>query len=120
MTKTAIVLLAIVLVVIAGTRLIVVAFAGDGTIVTTPCNEVYPADRCDLIASYAAKTLAVDRDQIASVDIVPEPTPPPGVMWTTGGATPIRLRVTLQDGSTHEIAICGGAVDDPACRPILR
>jgi hypothetical protein len=118
--RSAVVLLAIALVAVAGTRLLILTFAGDGTIATTPCVEAYSEDRCDLIAAYAAKTIQVDRGRIASVAIVPEPTLPDGRAPTLGGATPIRLRITMQDGSTDEIAICGGAVDDPACRPILR
>lgn len=117
--RSAIGLVATIVVVVAGARFLVTSFQ-PAAVPPSACLEVYAPDRCVLIASYAAKTLGVDPSRIRSIDIVPEITPPPGVMWTKGGATPIRLRVTTQDGSTNEIAICGGAVNDPDCLPILR
>lgn len=60
----------------------------------------------------AAAEIGKNRDDVAAVAIVPDP-PPEGT--TLGGAWPIRVRISLRDGSTHDAKMCGGVSSAAAC-----
>ncbi len=85
----------------------------------TPCDEHYPAARCQSMADDAAGRLHIKPDDIVSIGILPEPTPEivngQQILQTVGGARSIRVQVTLPDGSTREIPMCGGIPSGPAC-----
>jgi hypothetical protein len=84
-----------------------------------PCGQVYPPSRCQLMADAAAAQLHATHDDVVSLEIIPEPTPEVRngvtILQTRGGAAPIRLRVTLADGRTRQVAMCGGIPSGPAC-----
>src|SRR5688500_9023166 len=79
-----------------------------------PCEQIYSNDRCLAMVDVAAAEVTKNRGDVAAVGIVPDP-PPDGA--TLGGAWPIRVRIVLKDGSTHESRMCGGVSIDPACSP---
>ncbi len=85
----------------------------------TPCGEAFNAVRCQAMTDSVASRLRVTREDVISIEIMPDPTPlvVDGVivLQNRGGAAPIELRVTLADGSTHMDSICGGIPSGPAC-----
>jgi hypothetical protein len=76
------------------------------------CAAEFSAARCVAIADQVAAEVERDRGDVTSVTIVPDP-PPEGAVL--GGAWPIRIRLTFDDGTTHEGRICGGLAIAPAC-----
>jgi hypothetical protein len=84
-----------------------------------PCGERFNAVRCLAMVDTAAMQLHKTREDIVSIDIVPDPTPEVRdgvtILQTRGGAAPIVLLVTLRDGSTHQASMCGGIPSGPAC-----
>lgn len=85
-----------------------------------PCGQRFNAVRCQAMIDTAAMQLHKTREDIASIDIVPDPTPEvrDGVTifrMTTGGP-PIDLIVTLADGTiTQTTLFCVGVTSEPAC-----
>src|SRR4029453_18326743 len=84
-----------------------------------PCRDQFSAQRCNAIAAVAAGYAQVDRAEVAFVDILPEPTPEivngQTIVRIYGIATPIRVRLTLVDGTMRDVDICGGIPDGAAC-----
>jgi hypothetical protein len=85
-----------------------------------PCRQVFNAVRCLAMTDYAAVQLKVRREDIAAIDILPEPTPETHDVMTTlqtrSGGPPIDVRVTMTDGSTQLASMhCGGIASHPAC-----
>lgn len=77
-----------------------------------PCVEVYSRSRCLAMVDQAAAEISKTRADVTIATIIPDP-PPEGA--TLGGAHPIRLRITLVDGSTHDARMCGGLAMGAAC-----
>jgi hypothetical protein len=77
-----------------------------------PCAAIYGIARCQAMADVAAAEIGKGRGDVVAVTIVPDP-PPEGV--TLGGAWPIRVRISLDDGSTHDARLCGGVSIAAAC-----
>jgi hypothetical protein len=77
-----------------------------------PCIQEYGQDQCLAMVDVAAAEVGKNRGDVAAIAIVPDP-PPEGAVL--GGAWPIRVRIALKDGSTHETRMCGGVSIDPAC-----
>lgn len=71
------------------------------------------------MADTAAGYLGLDPQDVASITILPEPTNEVvdgmTILHAYGGATPIRVEVTLTNGSTLETAMCSGIPSGPAC-----
>jgi hypothetical protein len=78
-----------------------------------PCEELYSQDECDAILELATKLLKMNPDEIAAMNIAPNPTLGPGEAH--GAAPPIRLRLKLKDGSILEANVCGGVSREPIC-----
>ena len=76
------------------------------------CAAEFPPARCLAIADQVAAEVDRDRGDVTSVTIVPDP-PPEGAVL--GGSWPIRIRLTFDDGTTHEGRICGGLSIAPSC-----
>ena len=82
----------------------------------TPCVHVYNAVRCQTMTDYVAIELGATREQIASLDVIPQPTPDLNIY---SGGPPVDVSVTLRDGSVHVLNLnCGGisgvqCADDP-------
>lgn len=59
-----------------------------------------------------------------AIEILPDPTPQvvDGKIIITTGGHGLRLRVSLVDGSSHDLVMCGGIAMEPACQddPALR
>jgi len=77
-----------------------------------PCLAVYDIARCQAMTDAAAAEVGKNRDDVTAVAIVPDP-PPEGT--TLGGAWPIRVRISLSDGQTHDARLCGGVSLAAAC-----
>ena len=84
------------------------------------CEDVFSAERCSIMTEQAAVDLGLQSDDIASIAIIPEPTPEVRdgvtILMTRSGGPPIDLRVTLADGSIHVVSMdCVGIASNPAC-----
>src|SRR5262245_26111897 len=77
-----------------------------------PCAAVYPIARCEALTDIVAADIGKNRDDVASVAIVPD-APPGGVHLSAGWH--IKVRIALKDGTTHTKEVCGGVVREPAC-----
>jgi hypothetical protein len=77
-----------------------------------PCAAVYPVARCDAMTDIVAADIGKDRDDVASVAIVPD-APPGGVHLSAGWH--IKVRLALKDGTTYTKEVCGGVLREPAC-----
>jgi hypothetical protein len=87
-----------------------------------PCADVYSHARCELIALAAAVDLGLPRDAIA-IAIVPwVGLDANGRPVTLGGAPRTEVQVTLPDGSTRTVWMCGGVSMAPMCQdePVVR
>lgn len=100
---------------------------GGGPAADQPCQEVFSAERCEIMTDQAAADLGMGREAIASIAVIPEPTPEQRdgvtILMTRSGGPPIDLRVTLADGSVHVVSMnCVGIASHPACvnEPHLR
>lgn len=78
--------------------------------------------RCLVLADAAAFQLNTTRENVIAVEVLPEPSPPlvlidgKLVPQKRSGGGPIVVRVTLADGSTHEVSMgCGGVNMTPPC-----
>ena len=85
-----------------------------------PCRQSFNAVRCLAMTDYAAVQLKVRREDIAAIDIIPEPTPEirdgVTIVQTRSGGPPIDVRVTMTDGSTQLASMnCVGIASHPAC-----
>jgi len=83
----------------------------------TPCALKYNALRCQVVTDLAASNLGLTRDEIVGLDILPDPTLPPGTIRS--GGVSLALSVSLRDGSTRTTSIgCGGVAADwnPGCQ----
>ena len=78
-----------------------------------PCEQLYSKSECDAIVQLATTLLKMSPDDIVAVNIAPNPTLGPGEAH--GAAPPIRLRLTLKDGSILEANVCGGVSREPIC-----
>lgn len=81
----------------------------------TPCLQSFSRLRCQVMTDTAASKLALTRDEIVRLDILP--TPPPGTTLSGGGW--LAVQVTLADGSTRTMSMgCAGIAEDfvPACQ----
>ena len=83
-----------------------------------PCGQLFSPDRCRVMTDQAASELRLTREDVASIEIIPEPTPEVRdgvtILQIRSGAPPIDLLVTLADGTTRQTSICGG-MQSPAC-----
>lgn len=85
-----------------------------------PCADIYNAARCLAMTDFSAVQLGATREDVVSIDVLPEPTVPAQGVRSGGG--PIHVRVTLRDGTEHVVSMgCGGIRDQPTCsdRPHL-
>ena len=85
-----------------------------------PCGQRFNAVRCRAMTDTAALRLHVTREDIAAIDVAPDPTPVTRdgvtIIETTSGGKPIDLRVTLADGSIRQATMfCVGVNQEPAC-----
>ena len=78
-----------------------------------PCEQLYSNDECLAMVELATTHLGKSPDDVVAVAIAPNPTGPPGS--TLGAAPPIRIRMTLKDGTTVETPICGGVSREQVC-----
>lgn len=78
-----------------------------------PCAQLYSRDDCRAMVELASTRLGMDPENVEAIAITPNPTAPPGS--TSGAAPPIRLRLTLRNGSTIETTVCGGVSTEPVC-----
>lgn len=95
----------------------------------TPAAEGSPACspdislvRCLVLADAAAFRLNTTRENVIAVEVLPEPSPPlilvdgKLVPQKRSGGGPLVVRVTLADGSTHEVSMgCVGVDMSPVC-----
>jgi hypothetical protein len=84
-----------------------------------PCGQRFNAVRCLAMTDTAAMQLHKTREDIVSIDIVPDPTPEVRdgvtIIEIRSGGPPIDLIVTLADGTiTQTTLVCFG-VSEPAC-----
>lgn len=64
----------------------------------------------------SAVQLGATREDVVSIDVLPAPTLPAGVLMTRSGGGPIDVRVTLRDGTQHVVSMgCGGIPHQPTC-----
>lgn len=84
-----------------------------------PCGQDFNAVRCLAMTDSAAHRLHTTREDVVSLEIMPDPTPQVvdgvRILQNRGGAAPIELRVTLADRSTRQVSMCGGIPSGPAC-----
>jgi hypothetical protein len=84
-----------------------------------PCGQVYNAVRCLAITDTAAAQLKTTREDVVSIDSIPDPTPEVRdgitILRTLGGAPRLNFLVTLADGTMHQVAMCGGVDMGPPC-----
>ncbi len=84
-----------------------------------PCAQIYNALRCVAITDTAAWQLKTTREDVVSIDVIPDPTPEVRdgviILETRGGAARMNFLVTLADGTVHQVSMCGGASTDPPC-----
>ncbi len=85
-----------------------------------PCGQRFNAVRCLAITDTAASRLHTSREQVASIDVMPDPTPVVRdgvtIFQNTSGGRPIDLLVTLADGTIHQLTLfCVGVNTEPAC-----
>ena len=78
-----------------------------------PCEQVYDEGTCVALRDLATTQVRKQSGEIIALAILPEPSPPAGS--TSGAATPIRVRLTMKDGSSKEAALCGGVSMEPVC-----
>jgi hypothetical protein len=78
-----------------------------------PCEQLYGKSECVAIVKLATTLLRMSPDDIVAINIAPNPTLAPGDAH--GAAPPIRLRLTLKDGSILEANVCGGVSREPIC-----
>jgi hypothetical protein len=78
-----------------------------------PCEQLYSNAECDAIVELATGLLKMSPDDIVAINIAPNPTLAPGEAH--GAAPPIRLRLSLKDGSIPEANVCGGVSREPIC-----
>jgi hypothetical protein len=117
-STAAVAVMVAMLVVVAGCDAIAGIFPGPAS-TPQPCGQVFNAVRCLAMTDAAASQLKTRRDDVVSLEILPEPTPEVRdgvtILQTRGGAAPIDLRVTLADGTTRQVSMCGGIPSGPAC-----
>ncbi|MGH2476179.1 MAG: hypothetical protein ACRDIL_13040 [Candidatus Limnocylindrales bacterium] len=86
-----------------------------------PCERIYNPLQCTAITDAAALQLGAIREDVVSVDVVPDPTPEVRdgvtILQTRGGAPRMNLLVTLTDGTMHPVSMCGGVSMEPQCVP---
>ncbi|MGZ9275594.1 MAG: hypothetical protein ACXW4L_00590 [Candidatus Limnocylindrales bacterium] len=84
-----------------------------------PCGRIYKAVQCSAITDAAALQLETTREDVVSIDVVPGPTPEVRdgvtILPTLGGAPRMNLLVTLADGTTRQVSMCGGVSMEPQC-----
>jgi hypothetical protein len=85
-----------------------------------PCGQRFNAVRCLAMTDKAAFQLHKTREDIVSIDVVPDPTPEVRdgvtILQTRSGGPPIDLIVTLADGTiTQTTLFCVGVNTEPAC-----
>lgn len=85
-----------------------------------PCGQRFNAVRCLAMTDKAAFQLQKTREDIVSIDVVPDPTPEVRdgvtILQTRSGGPPINLIVTLADGTiTQTTLMCVGVNTEPAC-----
>jgi len=88
--------------------------------VPEPCGQRFNAVRCLAMTDTAAQQLHTTREDIVSIDVVPDPTPEVRdgvtILQTRSGGAPIDLIVTLADGTvTQTTLFCVGVNTEPAC-----
>jgi hypothetical protein len=64
------------------------------------------------MTDYVASQLGTTREQIASLDVIPQPTPQLGIY---SGGSGVDVSVTLRDGSVHRVDIGCGGIHHPQC-----
>ena len=83
------------------------------------CRQVFNAVRCLAMTDYAAVQLNVRREDIAAIDVLPEPTPVirdgKTIVGIRSGGPPIDVRVTMTDGTTRLTSMDCGLGSHPAC-----
>lgn len=110
--------LAAAVVLLAGCEAIAGVFQGP-PLGPRACGELYNAVRCQAMTDAAASQLHTAREDVVSIQVMPDPTPEVRdgvtILQTRGGAAPIVLLVTQADGTTRQVSMCGGIPSGPAC-----
>lgn len=81
--------------------------------VGTACRDVFNAVRCQVMTVYVATQLGTTREQVASLVVIPQPTPETingvTILQTTSGGPPVDVEVTLRDASVYRMTLnCSG------------
>ena len=79
------------------------------------CAQAYSVQRCLALTDAAAADAGRTGNDVTGIVIVPNPTPPDGMVTVHGAAAPINVRATFVDGSIHDALLCGGVAMEPAC-----
>jgi hypothetical protein len=84
-----------------------------------PCGQLFNAVRCLAMTDAVASRLVTTRENVASLEVLPDPTPEVRdgvtIIQVRGGAAPIELLATMADGTEHQVSMCGGIPSGPAC-----
>lgn len=84
------------------------------------CQAAFSAVRCENMAGYAAQQLGTSFEDIASITVLPPPTPEVSdgavILHVTSGGPPVDTLVTLKDGSVHPVSMGCGGIPALQCR----
>jgi hypothetical protein len=84
------------------------------------CSEVFNAVRCQVMTDYEARELGTTREQVASLVVLPQPTPETingvTILQTRSGGPPVDVEVTLRDGSVHRVDLHCVGIPGIQCR----
>ena len=104
--------------VVAGCDAIAGVFAGPPPS-PQPCGQIYNEVRCLAITDAAASQLKTTREDVVSINVIPDPTPEVRdgvtIFRTLGGAARLDFLVSLTDGTMHQVSMCGGVDMGPPC-----
>jgi hypothetical protein len=83
-----------------------------------PCGAVFSEVRCAAVRDAVALQLGAQREDVTSIEILPDPTNEVvnGRTVIHLGGPRLRLRVSVVDGSSHDLAMCVGVAMEPACQ----
>ena len=88
---------------------------GAGPQTPRPCEDVYPAARCDAMLTFAAEQLGLADGDISAIEIAPDPTPrADGGIDPRGGGRQVVVRVHTSRG-LREVPMCVGVAMGPPC-----
>jgi hypothetical protein len=90
-------------------------FAGGGAGSARACDAVYSLERCQAMLTAAAESLGVAEEDVASIEIAPEPTPrSDGILEIRSGSRPIEVLAHV-GGVVRTVPMCFGIPSGPQC-----